>query len=752
MSYIVSMLFEVITILLILPSRVKCSEAHTWIKAGYWYSGSESPVPDINSALFTHLVCAFAFINSSTYQLSINASDEPYFSTFTDIVKQKNPAIITILSIWANSSDFNSVLSQSSQRRSFIESSIRTARLHEFQGLDLLGVDPRTTKNMTGVGTLLDEWRTAINSESKKSSRSQLVLTMEGYYLPEVDSMSYPVESIQRNVDWLHVRSFDYHLPWRENSTGAHAALYDPSSQKNTDYGIKEWINRGLLASKLVLGLAFHGYAWTLVSSKDNEIGAPARGMAITADGSMSYKYIQNYIRSYGVAPVYNATYVVNYCTIGSFWIGFDDVQAIRTKVSYAKDKGLLGYSVWQVPQDDNWVLSRAAQEEEVNNDHPNKGRLLAIMLPTIAIITLLLATMMCYLRRRVFKWKGILSPRRKSPYPNLQVFSYANIKAATNNFSSKNKLGQGGFGPVYKGKLLDGQEIAVKRLSETSKQGLEEFENEVTLTAKLQHVNLVKLFGFCTEREENLLIYEYMPNNSLDTYLYDPVRRLLLDWEKRAHIIEGLTQGLLYLQEYSRLTIIHRDLKASNILLDNEMKPKISDFGIARIFQKDELEANTGRIVGTYGYVPPEYVKGGIYSTKYDVYSFGVLLLQIISGKKNTCLYGLYKNLNLLEYAYGLWKVGKGMEFMDPSLDDTYSTCKLLRCMQVALLCVQEKRADRPSMLEVSSMLKNETDTVPTPERPAFSINKDEDESKVRLQEEICSVDVATITQLKPR
>uniref|UniRef100_A0A5B6YQG4 Protein kinase domain-containing protein n=1 Tax=Davidia involucrata TaxID=16924 RepID=A0A5B6YQG4_DAVIN len=362
---------------------------------------------------------------------------------------------------------------------------------------------------------------------------------------------------------------------------------------------------------------------------------------------------------------------------------------------------------------------------------------------------------MMCYLQRRLLKWKvmGIIDTGKGSLSPNLQVFSFATIKAATKKFSSENKLGEGGFGPVYKGKLLDGQEIAVKRLSETSKQGLEEFKNEVTLAAKLQHVNLIRLLGFCTEREEKMLIYEYMPNKSLDFYLYDPIRRLPLDWEKRVHIIEGITQGLLYLQEYSRFTIIHRDLKASNILLDNEMKPKISDFGIARIFQKDEHEANTSRIVGTYGYVPPEYVKRGIYSTKYDVYSFGVLVLQIISGKKNTCLYGLHKNLNLLEYAYELWKDGKGMEFMDPLLNDASSTCKLMRCMQVALLCVQEKLADRPSMLEVSSMLKNETEAVPAPKRPAFSTNKDEDEeNKFTLQEEICSVNIVTISQLIPR
>ncbi|XP_028072480.1 putative cysteine-rich receptor-like protein kinase 31 [Camellia sinensis] len=323
----------------------------------------------------------------------------------------------------------------------------------------------------------------------------------------------------------------------------------------------------------------------------------------------------------------------------------------------------------------------------------------------------------------------------------------------ATNNFSFENKLGEGGYGPVYKGTLQNEQEIAVKRLSKTSTQGFEEFKNEVMLTAELQHVNLLKVLGFCTEKEEQMLIYEYMPNKSLDYYIYDPIRCTLLDWEKRVQIIEGITQGLLYLQEYSRLTIIHRDLKASNILLDNEMKAKIADFGMARIFQKDELEANTGRIVGTYGYAPPEYVKQGIYSTKSDVYSFGVLLLQIISGKRNNCLHGLHENLNLLEYAFELWKDGKGMEFMDPSLNDLYSSCKLMRCMQIALLCVQENPVDRPSMLELSSMLKNETTSIDIPKWPAFSTRRDQDEEKVcASRQEIWSVDNASITQIVAR
>ncbi|KAL3533155.1 hypothetical protein ACH5RR_006676 [Cinchona calisaya] len=749
-----------IKLLLFLP-LLKFSASETWIKSGYWYSGSESPVPDINSALYTHLIVAFARINSSNYELYIASSDEPYVSTFTEIVKLKNPSVVTVLSIWcgetksfdqgeANSSVFFTMTSQSSYRKSFIESSIKKARSYGFRGIDLFGATPSTPENMINMETFLDEWRAAIDLES---NRSPLMLTMACYYSPVLDSVSYPVESIRRNLDWINLMSYDYHMSSKDKFTGAHAALYDPLSSLNTDYGIKEWISKGLPANKLVLGLAYHGYAWTLKDPKNNEIGAPAIGSAITRDGSMSYKYIKWYMKSYKATSVFNSTYVVNYCTIGSFWIGFDDVEAIKTKVSYAREKRLLGYSIWQVPNDDtNEVLSRAAQAEV--KDQRKKLPLLLIVVPTVTI-TFLLGITICWLQRNIILsavlW--IRDSRKKSVSPSLHAFTFVQLKAATKSFSEENKLGEGGFGPVYKGKLMDGQEIAVKRLSGTSKQGSEEFKTEITLAAKLQHVNLARLIGICSEKEEKMLVYEYMPNKSLDFYLYDPIRRLFLDWERRVGIIEGVTQGLLYLQEYSAYTVIHRDLKASNILLDSEMKPKITDFGIARIFRKDEHEANTGRIVGTYGYVPPEYVKRGTYSRKYDVYSFGVVLLQIISGKRNSCLYGMHKNLNLSEFAYQLWKNGKALEFLDPLLDDAQSSCKILRCMQVALLCVQEKWEDRPSMLEVYSMLKNQNETLPTPKTPAFSTNEYEDiEKNFRTDEEFCSANMTTISDLISR
>ncbi|KAF5466628.1 hypothetical protein F2P56_016538 [Juglans regia] len=314
-----------------------------------------------------------------------------------------------------------------------------------------------------------------------------------------------------------------------------------------------------------------------------------------------------------------------------------------------------------------------------------------------------------------------------------LQFFSFENISTATSNFATSSKLGEGGYGPVYKGILPDGQEVAIKRLSRNSRQGVEEFKNELMLIAKLQHTNLVRLVGCCIQREEKMLIYEYMSNKSLDFFLFDPMKNNLLDWTKCFNIIQGIAQGLLYLHQFSRLKIVHRDLKASNILLDAEMNPKISDFGMARIFGKDESEAKTKRVVGTHGYMSPEYVLRGTFSAKSDVFSLGVLLLEIVSGKRNNSFCHPEKGSSLVGYVWELWREGRCLEIADPAiLGNSRDAKEVLRCIHVGLLCVQDSPTDRPSMSDVASMLANYSVSLPPPKQSAFYINRSLPESKL--------------------
>ncbi|KAF3777359.1 putative L-type lectin-domain containing receptor kinase II-2 [Nymphaea thermarum] len=319
----------------------------------------------------------------------------------------------------------------------------------------------------------------------------------------------------------------------------------------------------------------------------------------------------------------------------------------------------------------------------------------------------------------------------------DLPQISLRTIQVATDKFSESKKLGEGGYGPVYKGKLPDGQEVAVKRLSGRSRQGLKQFRNEVESMAKLQHTNLVRLIGCCSEKGEKLLIYEYMPNKSLDFILRDPGRRASLDWDKRFNIIIGIARGMLYLHQDSRLNIIHRDLKASNVLLDEQLHPKISDFGLARIFSGVQGHATTSVIVGTYGYMAPEYAMDGVFSTKSDVYSFGILLLEIISGQLNAASFCVTpdESCSLVERAWSLWCEEKGTEFIDPVLKDTTTstTDQMLRCLQIGLLCIEEVAATRPTMSTVLIMLGNNSLDLPVPTQPAFIMENATDSSRQR-------------------
>ncbi|XP_035832438.1 G-type lectin S-receptor-like serine/threonine-protein kinase At4g27290 [Helianthus annuus] len=330
-----------------------------------------------------------------------------------------------------------------------------------------------------------------------------------------------------------------------------------------------------------------------------------------------------------------------------------------------------------------------------------------------------------------------------------LPVFSLSAISRATNKFSTDNKLGEGGFGPVYKGVLEEGQEIAVKRLSKSSKQGIDEFKNEVLCIAKLQHRNLVKLLGYCIQGEETMLVYEYMPNKSLDWFIFGDLRKSLLNWPQRFNIIHGIARGLLYLHQDSRLRVVHRDLKAGNILLDRDMNPKISDFGLARMFDGHESEANTKKVVGTLGYISPEYAANGLFSVKSDIFSYGVLVLEIVSGKKNRgFVHEFDHDINLLGHAWKLYEEGNSLDLIDRSLGESWSINEVLRSIHIGLLCVQHRADDRPTTAVVVSMLASEG-SLPSPKKPAFFIHGSESNS-VSIRPS--SVNGVTLSQIDGR
>jgi serine/threonine protein kinase len=253
-------------------------------------------------------------------------------------------------------------------------------------------------------------------------------------------------------------------------------------------------------------------------------------------------------------------------------------------------------------------------------------------------------------------------------------------------------------------------------------------------------------------EEHEKILVYEYMPNRSLDTILFDAEKSKELDWGKRFKIINGITRGLQYLHEDSQLRIVHRDLKASNILLESDYNPKISDFGLAKIFGGDRSHIVTHRISGTYGYMSPEYAMRGQYSIKSDVFSLGVLILEIVTGRRNCGSYDSEQDVDLIDVAWEHWTSERGVELIDPSLRNRCPIDQLLKCIHIGLLCVQQKPADRPLMSAVNVMLSSSGVRLPSLSRPAFCIqeigansNSEENPAKA-LSDEI------SITELDPR
>ncbi|XP_056688995.1 cysteine-rich receptor-like protein kinase 44 [Spinacia oleracea] len=389
---------------------------------------------------------------------------------------------------------------------------------------------------------------------------------------------------------------------------------------------------------------------------------------------------------------------------------------------------------------------STTAQVEKGNKSH----RAILVIIPIIGSLSLIIVIATIYTLQRK-KQKKSAKDLNKDEIETLQSLQYSlgTIKVATNSFSDDNYLGEGGFGTVYKGKLPDGQEIAVKRLARNSVQGDLQFKNEILILAKLQHRNLVRLLGYCLEEEEMLLIYEFVINKSLDNFLFDPMQTSSMPWETRYRIIIGIARGLLYLHEDSRLRIIHRDLKAGNVLLDADFNPKIADFGMARLFNIDQTQAVASRIVGTYGYMAPEYVLHGHVTVKADVFSFGVLVLEIVSGQRISSFQIGDNPENLLTIAWKSWIEGKAWNLVDPTLSPAFNT-EILRCIHIGLLCVQHNLADRPTMSSVDLTLSSGSVSLQVPSQPAF-FTRSQTPTSSRVAAE-CSINEVSMTEVYPR
>ncbi|BAT93292.1 Cold-responsive protein [Vigna angularis] len=293
----------------------------------------------------------------------------------------------------------------------------------------------------------------------------------------------------------------------------------------------------------------------------------------------------------------------------------------------------------------------------------------------------------------------------------NVKLYSYKQLRNATDDFSQANKIGEGGFGSVYKGRLKDGKVAAIKVLAAESRQGVKEFLTEINVISEIEHENLVKLYGCSVDKNSRILVYNYLENNSLSqTLLGGNHNKMHFDWRTRCKISIGIARGLAYLHEEVRPHIVHRDIKASNILLDKDLTPKISDFGLAKLIPANMTHVST-RVAGTIGYLAPEYAIGGKLTRKADVYSFGVLLVEIVSGRCNTNTRLPIEEQFLLERTWELYERKELVGLVDTSLDGEFDAEQACKFMKIGLLCTQESPKLRPSMSSVVKMLTGKID-----------------------------------------
>jgi chitinase len=342
--------------------------ASTVVKAAYWLNGPELLAANIDSTLFTHLFCAFADVNPQTYEVTIAIENQGPFSKFTQDVQDRNPGVKTLLSIGggnATPATFAAMARNADTRTVFIDSSIRLARSSNFLGLDLDWEYPKKEDEMKNLGSLLNEWRKAVQIESGITKNAPLLLTAATYSSSSHEGLLYPIQAISDSLDWINLMAYDFYAPgWSPNVTGPPAALYNTRDRNACgDVGVRAWIREGVPAQKLVLGLPFYGYAWKLHDPNSNGLFAPANGAANGAgidptDGTIEYNNIGNFINGFGATGISDDSFVTAYCHSGTTWIGYDDTKSITTKVKYAASMGLRGYFAWHVGGDGHWTLS----------------------------------------------------------------------------------------------------------------------------------------------------------------------------------------------------------------------------------------------------------------------------------------------------------------------------------------------------------------------------------------------------------
>ncbi|XP_068656007.1 probable LRR receptor-like serine/threonine-protein kinase At1g56140 [Aristolochia californica] len=417
------------------------------------------------------------------------------------------------------------------------------------------------------------------------------------------------------------------------------------------------------------------------------------------------------------VSRTFTTNVTANHLDVHLFWAG---------KGSYATpEAGTYGPMISSISVTPNFVPT-------VSNEPPGKknktGLIVGLSVGLGITGFLLILTLFIWRRgrRNIDEDEELVKLRSSS-----HTYSYAELRAATEDFKPSNKLGEGGFGPVYRGTLPDGRVVAVKVLSLTSHQGKSQFVAEIAIISAVQHRNLVKLYGCCIEAEKRLLVYEYLENNSLDQALFG--KPFPLDWPTRFDICLGTARGLAYLHEESRLRIVHRDVKASNILLDAELKPKISDFGLAKLYDDKKTHIST-RVAGTIGYLAPEYALRGHLTEKADVFGFGVVALEILSGRPNADTSLEEEKIYLLEWAWYLHENNRGLELVDPMLSE-FDEQEASRVLGVALLCTQASPSLRPPMSRVVAMLTGDVEVESVTTRPGYLTDWHYDDTTGSLQ-----------------